>query len=118
MSFSRRVLHIDPCPRPALGQARRRDGIPAPAFHALRQDGTLHAPVILVRAPRVPVPPGTHGESRALTDRNSLTVHGSTSQLTPCGSPLLCKAVLLPILCTHLQDMFRIGQSVSAVQRW
>jgi hypothetical protein len=36
-------------------------------------------PVILVRAPRVPVPPGTHGDPQAMTDRNSLTVHGNIS---------------------------------------
>jgi hypothetical protein len=28
MSFSRRVLHMDPCPWPAPRQCRRRDGIP------------------------------------------------------------------------------------------
>jgi hypothetical protein len=32
MSFSRRVLHMDPCPWPAPRQARRRDGIPAVAL--------------------------------------------------------------------------------------
>jgi hypothetical protein len=37
MSFSRRVLHMDPCPWPAQRQGRRRDGIPAPAPHVLRQ---------------------------------------------------------------------------------
>jgi hypothetical protein len=30
LSFSRRVLHMDPCPWPAPRQARRRDGIPTP----------------------------------------------------------------------------------------
>jgi hypothetical protein len=51
----------------------------------------LVCPVILVRAPRVPVPTGTHGESPALADRISLTVHRNTSLLTPRDSPLLCK---------------------------
>jgi hypothetical protein len=65
MSFSLRVLHMDPSPWPASGQARRRDGIPALASLVWRQDGPPHAPpVILVRAPRVPVATGTHGDHR------------------------------------------------------
>jgi hypothetical protein len=50
--------------------------------------------VILVRAPCVPVPTGTHGEPPALADRRSLIVHRNTSLLTPRDGPLLCKAVL------------------------
>ena len=47
--------------------------------------------VILVRAPRVPVPMVAHGESPALADKNSLTVLGNASRLTPRDCPLLCK---------------------------
>lgn len=50
----------------------------------------LGPPVILVLSPLVPVPTGTHGEPQA--------VHGNTSQLTPCESPLLCAAALQPRL--------------------
>ena len=42
----------------------------------------------------------SHGDSRespALADKNSLTVHGNASQLTPRVGPHLCKAVLLLI---------------------
>jgi hypothetical protein len=35
MSFSRRVLHMDPCPWPAPRQGCRRDGIPTYAFSCL-----------------------------------------------------------------------------------
>jgi hypothetical protein len=79
--------------RPTLArsqQGRRRDGIPAPLMSC--GSGTPRVPVILVRASRVPVPTGTHGELPALADRSSLTVHGNTPPLTPRGSPLFCKA--------------------------
>jgi hypothetical protein len=56
----------------------------------------LARPSILSRAPRVPVPPGTHGEPRTLTVRISLTVHRNTSLLTDRYRPHLCKAVLQP----------------------
>jgi hypothetical protein len=95
MSFSRRVLHMDPCPWPAPSKAADATGYPLP--HVLRQRHTSLRLVILVHAPRVPVPTGTHGESPALADRSSLTVHGNTSLLTPRGSPDLCKAVLPPL---------------------
>ena len=54
----------------------------------------LARPAILSRAPRVPVPTGTHGEPRTLTVRVSLTVHQSTFLLTDSYGPHLCKAVL------------------------
>jgi hypothetical protein len=93
MSFSRRVLHMDPCPWPASSKAAERDGIPAsPSCSAAAAH--LVCLVILIRAPGVPVPTGTHGELPALADRSSLTVHGNTSLLTSRDSPLLCKAVL------------------------
>lgn len=38
MSFSRWVLHIDPCTRPASGRARRRDGIPFDLSRVVRSD--------------------------------------------------------------------------------
>jgi hypothetical protein len=47
-----------------------------------------------IRTPCVPIPTGTHGESPALADKNSLIVHGNASQLTSRDSPRLCKAVL------------------------
>jgi hypothetical protein len=53
----------------------------------------LVRPSILCRAPRVPVPSGTHGEPRTLTARISLTVHPSTSLRTDRRRPHLCKAV-------------------------
>jgi hypothetical protein len=59
MSFSRRVLHMDPCPWSAPKQARRRDGIPASTPHVLRHTGHPVHLVILGRAPRVPVATGT-----------------------------------------------------------
>jgi hypothetical protein len=43
-SFSRRVLHLDPCAWPAVGRIRRRDGIPASA-----------PPVLGRPTPRVPL---------------------------------------------------------------
>lgn len=49
-------------------------------------------PGILVRAPRVPVPTGTHGKSPLLTDKSSLSVHRSDSHLVPRDSPAICKA--------------------------
>jgi hypothetical protein len=79
-----------PLPLASSQQGRRRDGIPAPLMSC--GSGTPRVPVILVRAHRVPVPTGIHGELPALADRSSLTVHGNTFPLTPCGSPLLCKA--------------------------
>jgi hypothetical protein len=97
MSFSRRVLHMDPCPSPAPSQAHRRDGTPAFAPSCPAAAANLMCLMILIRAPCVPVPTGTHGEPRVMTDRNSLTVHGSTSLLKPRASPLLCKAVLRPL---------------------
>jgi hypothetical protein len=47
---------------------------------------------ILVRAPRVPVPMGPHGESLMVTARNSPTVHDNASQLTPRYRLHLCAA--------------------------
>jgi hypothetical protein len=47
---------------------------------------------ILVRAPRVPVATGTHGEPRTTTVRISLTVHDETSLLTVGYGPDLCTA--------------------------
>jgi hypothetical protein len=57
MSFSRRVLHMDPCPWPAPSKAADATGYPLP--HVLRQRHTSLRLVILVHAPRVPVPTGT-----------------------------------------------------------
>jgi hypothetical protein len=69
MSFSRRVLHMDPCPWPALSQVCRRDGIPA--FAASYPVAGRHTvrPVILIRAPCVPVLTGITGSGgQKLTD--------------------------------------------------
>jgi hypothetical protein len=96
MSFSRRVLHMDPCPWPALMRIADATGYPLTHPHVLRQDATPVRPVILVRAPRVPVPSGTHGEPRTTTVRNSLIVHEKASLLTVGYGPDLCKAVLQP----------------------
>lgn len=60
----------------------------------VRQCGTPRASMILPRAPRVPVPTGTHGEPRTPTVRLSLTVRQNASLLTDGYAPLLCKAVL------------------------
>jgi hypothetical protein len=68
--------------------------VPRLAPRVLQQAGTPMSPVILVRAPRVPVPTGTHGESPAMAGRTSLTAHENTSLLTKGYSPDLCTAVL------------------------
>jgi hypothetical protein len=94
MSFSRRVLHMDPCPWPAPRQGRRRDGIPtyAPSCPATERH-TAHVRRSCLVPLACPFPrglTGNHGHSRS----NSLTVHRNTSLLTDRYGPHLCKAVL------------------------
>jgi hypothetical protein len=96
MSFSRRVLHMDPCPWPALMHIADATGYRLPHPDVLRQDATPSPSGDLVRAPRVPVATGTHGEPRITTVRISLTVHEKASLLTVGYGPHLCKAVLQP----------------------
>ena len=71
---------------PAGGIPTHTPSCPAPGRPHLAR------PVILPRAPRVPVPSGTHGEPRTLTVRISLTVYQSPSLLTDRYGPHLCKA--------------------------
>jgi hypothetical protein len=94
MSFSRRVLHMDPCPWSAQGKPADATGYPLRSSYP-GQAGAPLLLMILIRAPRVPVPTGTHGESQAMAGRLSLTAHENKSQLTDCYGPDLCKAVLL-----------------------
>jgi hypothetical protein len=56
------------------------------------QLGRRDTKVILIRAPRVPVHTGTHGEPLAMTGRTSLTVHQNVSQFTARYGPHLCTA--------------------------
>jgi hypothetical protein len=92
MSFSRRVLHMDPCPWPALMHIADATGYPLTHPYVLGQDTTPSTSGDLFRAPRVPVATGTHGEPRTTTVRISLTAHQNTSLLTRGDCPLLCKA--------------------------
>jgi hypothetical protein len=87
-----------PLPLARSNAYRRRDGTPAHAPSCPEAGHHPVRPVILVRAPRVPVHRGTHGEPRTTTVRISLTTHQNTSLLTPRDGPLLCKAVLRPCL--------------------
>jgi hypothetical protein len=89
-----RVLHMDPAPGPLqCTSPTRRD---THLRIRMSRDWTPHLarPATLLRAPRVPVPPGTHREPRTLTVRISLTVHQNTSLLADRYGPHLCKAVL------------------------
>jgi hypothetical protein len=82
-----------PCGRVAVWSGWRRvDEMPhSPSVQDIGDPaGTpLVLVMILACAPRVPT--GTHGEPRAMTDRNSLTAHGTTSQLTSRDSPHLSR---------------------------
>jgi hypothetical protein len=67
MSFSRRVLHMDPCPWPALMHIADATGYPLPHPYVLRQDATPVRPVIFSSCPSRA---RCHGDSRGTTDNN------------------------------------------------
>jgi hypothetical protein len=89
MSFSRRVLHMDPCPWPTPRQGRRRDGIPTYTPSFLRQDATPRTSGDLVSCPSRA---RSLGEPRTLAVTISLTVRQNTALLTDRYRPHLCKA--------------------------
>jgi hypothetical protein len=102
-----------PLPLVCSMQVADATGYPLSPSHVLRQVDTLVCSVILARAPRLPVLTGTHGESPAMAGRILLTVHGNTSQLTSCDSPLLCKAVLGSLrACTQPKKPSPAGRSL------
>jgi hypothetical protein len=98
MSFSRRALHMDPCPWPALRQSRRRDGIPTHAHSCpvagRRTSHVRRSCLVPLACPFSRGFTGIHGDPRTPTVRISLTVHQRTSLLTDRYGPLLCKAAL------------------------
>jgi hypothetical protein len=94
MSFSRRVLHMDPYPWPALMHIADATGYPLTHPYVLQQDATPSTSGDLGSCPSRARPPG---DSRGTTDNNgqNLTDRAqNTFLLTPRDGPLLCKAVL------------------------
>jgi hypothetical protein len=81
------------CSRSGASSLTRRDTRFRPLMSCGRPAHLIRS-IILVRAPRVPVPTGTRGESPTMTGRTSLTVHGQAPQLMARDGPFLCKAVL------------------------
>jgi hypothetical protein len=79
---------------PALGAGSYESPGARLSRRVLRQARTTPQQTILIRAPRMPVRTGTHGQPGVVADSISLTVHKNASQLTMRDGPLLCKAVL------------------------
>ena len=88
MSFSRRVLHMDPCPWPLRCKLADATGYPLSPLMSCGRSPRLVRPMILVRAPRVPGPTGTHGEPPAMMVRISLTAHENT----PCSQAVMVRS--------------------------
>ena len=85
MSFSRRVLHMDPCPWPAPRQGRRRVGIPTyPLPCPARGRHTPHLRELVSCPSRARSP----GDSRGTTDTNGQNLTESAPEHFPAHRPL------------------------------
>jgi len=87
MSFSRRVLYMDPCPWPAPLQGKAADatGYPLTHSHVLRQDATPRTSGDLVSCPSRARSPG---DSRGTTDTHGQNLTDSAPEHVPAHRPL------------------------------